>query len=95
MARYLKSLTTGVVLPYVEASLKNADVREMSAEECAEYEASIGKTPEPEIVPVVEPSPEPEPEPEPAEIETGTVVTHDFEEGEPDAEAVLKALEVD
>ena len=41
MAQYLKSLVTGVVLPYVEASLKSADIRKMSAEECAEYEAGI------------------------------------------------------
>lgn len=45
MARYLKSLQTGVVLPYSEALAKSADVAAMTAAECAEYEASMGVTP--------------------------------------------------
>ena len=56
MARYLKSLVTGVVLPYVEASLKSADIRLMDPRECAEYEASVGKTSEP--APDAAPTPE-------------------------------------
>jgi len=88
MARYLKSLTTGVVLPYVEAALLNKNIREMTPEECAEYEASIGKKP------AAQPAPKKAPKP-PAEPAKGEVVTRDISEGEPTAEEVLKAIEAD
>lgn len=90
MARYLKSLVTGVVLPYVEASLKSADLRKMSAEECAEYEASMNKPVVQEAVPEPEPvfeEPEVVVEPEPVEVEV--------EEYDPSVEKVLGALETD
>lgn len=45
MAQYLKSLITGVVLPYNVAALKSADIRLMDPAECAEYEASMGVGP--------------------------------------------------
>lgn len=90
--RLLKSLTTGVVLPYNPAALKSANVREMTAQEVAEYMGTLDQKAE-------APQPVAEPEPvfeEPApEIETGVVVTQDYSEGEPDADEVLKALEVD
>ena len=92
MAQYLKSLITGVVLPYVEASLKSADIRKMSASECEEYEASMNvkrklplKQPKKVIkkkkvvAPVVEP-------------EVGETLIGDFD---PEVEGVLGALEVD
>jgi len=40
--KYLKSLTTGVVLPFNEPALKSADIRLMEPAECEEYEASLG-----------------------------------------------------
>lgn len=92
MARYLKSLTTGVILPYVEAALKNADVVVCTAEEAAAYETSVGakpSPPEPEA-PVVE-----EVEVEEVEVKVGAVVTQDFEDGEPDADEVLEALRIE
>ena len=53
-AKYLKSLTTGVVLPYVEAALKSAEIRLMEPAECAEYEKTLAgggpKVAEPEPV---------------------------------------------
>lgn len=89
MAQYLKSLATGVVLPYVEASLKSADVRKMSAEECAEYEASMSK-------PVVQ---EAVPEPEPVFEEPAAAVEVEVEdytpEDDPQVQEVLGALETD
>lgn len=39
--KYLKSLVTGVVLPYNEPALKCADLRLMEPAECEEYEASL------------------------------------------------------
>jgi hypothetical protein len=47
MAQYLKSLVTGVVLPYNEPALKCADIRLMEPAECEEYEASLGSTADP------------------------------------------------
>lgn len=92
-ARYLKSLSTGVVLPYVEATLLNAKVREMTPAECEEYEASIGVSNSPPPAP--EPVAEPEPVAAPAAVEKGVTVTRDISEGEPDVDAVIAALEVD
>lgn len=40
--KYLKSLVSGVVLPFNEAALKCADLRLMEPAECEEYEASMG-----------------------------------------------------
>ena len=88
-SRYLKSLATGVVLPYNEAALKSAGIRLMEPAECAEYEASIGlnpaeAAPEPvfeEVVITTADTPQPEPE----------VVESDDD----DASQVLAALEVD
>lgn len=99
MGRYLVSLNTGVVLPYIEASLKSPGVRELTPEEAATYEASLkakqktepmDMTPE-AAAPLIE-VPDPEPE---VEVEAVTVVTQDFADGEPEVEAVLGALEVD
>lgn len=45
MTRYLKSLQTGVVLPYSEALAKSADVAPMTEAECVEYEVSMGVAP--------------------------------------------------
>lgn len=97
--RLLKSLSTGVVVPYTPAALKHSNVREMTAAEVQEYLASMNvEAPavEAEPEPVVEAEPEPvvEAEPEPV-VETGKVVTRDYEDGEPDADEVLAALEVD
>ena len=88
-ARYLKSLSTGVVLPYVEAALLSPGVREMTADECAEYEASIGKKP---AAQPVRKKKAPKPAAEPVK---GEVTTRDISEGEPSAEEVLKAIESD
>lgn len=91
MARYLKSLETGVVLPYVQAALLSPGVREMSPEECAEYEASLGKTPKPQQV-------QKKKRKQPAEkvkVAKGATVTRDISEGEPSAADVLEALKVD
>jgi hypothetical protein len=88
-ARYLKSLETGVVLPYVQAALLSPGVREMSAEECEEYEASIGKTP------VVKKAPKKKAAKVETAVAKGEVVTKDISEGEPTADEVLKALETD
>lgn len=97
MARFLKSLVTGVVLPYNEAALKSADIRKMSAEECEEYEASMKSSSDPHpdvVVPTVTADPHPDvvkttPAVEP---EVGEVILEDFD---PDVEGVLGALEVD
>lgn len=96
MARYLVSLTTGVVLPYVPAALKSPNVRELSADEAAQYEDGLKtkKKFEPmDVAPqAAAPLLTPEPEPEPVVAE---VVTQDISEGEPDIDAVLGALEAD
>ncbi len=93
-ARYLKSLTTGVVLPYSEAALKTADIRLMEPSECAEYEASLGISRE-EAVPAAEPNiehveltppPAPAPEPKPEPVAEESV----FED-----EDIMAALKVD
>lgn len=94
MARYLVSLNTGVVLPYVPATMKSPGARELTAEEAATYEESVKKK---TVAPIDVTPPAAEPklvvsEPEPVVAE---VVTQDFSEGEPDVEAVLGALEVD
>jgi hypothetical protein len=98
--KYLKSLITGVVLPYVEASLLSKNVRVMTPEECAEYEASLpGGVKTPAAAP--EPTPAPEPvavaaiETPPTEVKKGVTVTRDISEGEPNVDEVIAALEVD
>jgi hypothetical protein len=88
MARYLKSLNTGVVLPYVEAALLSPGVREMTAEECAEYDASLGKKSS------TAPAAKKKVRKKKQAAKTG-VATQDISEGEPSAEEVLKALEDD
>lgn len=96
MARYLKSLNTGVVLPYVQAALLSPGVREMTAEECAEYEASIGKAPQPAQAAKKKKRKKPaEEKAEKTQVAKGKTVTRDISEGEPDAAAVLEALKVD
>jgi hypothetical protein len=63
MAQYLKSLVTGVVLPYNEAALKSADIRLLDPQECAEYEATLNRpvAAEPAVpTPAVETLPDPE-----------------------------------
>ena len=97
MARFLVSTNTGVVLPYNEAALKSPGVRLLSSDEEAAYLASIKSkekiepmdlTPEP-AEPLIEvPAPV-------VEVAPVSVVTQDIEDGEPDVEAVLGALEVD
>ena len=90
MARYLKSLSTGVILPYVAASLKSPGVREATSEEATEYEASLG------IVNTAKPASKPKAK---AKVSKKTrkkkVVTQDISEGEPDPDEVLAALKVD
>ena len=54
MARYLRSTLTGVVLPYVEASLKSKNVVVMTASECQEYEATLNRPVAVAPAPVVE-----------------------------------------
>ena len=65
MAQYLRSQTTGVVLPYNEKLLRRDNVELMTPEECSAYEASVKK---PEAVAVVAAEPPPPP-PTPA-VET-------------------------
>jgi hypothetical protein len=98
MARYLKSLVTGVVLPYVPASLKSADIRLMDPAECAEYEATLNK---PAVAAPVAPTPAVETLPDPevlvvepkvvVEPEVGEMIVEDLDP----VEAVLGALETD
>jgi hypothetical protein len=91
-AKYLKSLVTGVVLPYNEPALKSADIRLMEPAECEEYEASLvaqeeGNTPvtaKPEFEEVV--------------VETSFSPPPDESERQKEAsedEKVMAALEVD
>ncbi len=69
MARYLRSQTTGVVLPYNEKLLKRANVELMTPEECSQYEAGLKPRPVSTVVEtvttVVETITTPEPTPEP------------------------------
>lgn len=98
MARYLKSLQTGVVLPYSEALAKSADVAPMTAAECAEYEVSMGVTPSIETVeepaPVVE---EPAPVVEEPEFEEVVFESPAIEEEEtpPEVDEVIAALDTE
>lgn len=98
MARYLVSLNTGVVLPYIEASLKSPGVRELTSEEAATYEASVKSRTVKlmDITPVAQAAAAPilnvAPASKPVSVE---VVTQDFADGEPDVEAVLGALGVE
>jgi ATP-dependent RNA circularization protein (DNA/RNA ligase family) len=91
--RLLKSLNTGVVLPFSEAALLTPNVREMTQNEVNEYLASIGKAPSAPVVEVVEEVEEPEETV--TNVEMGVTVTQDFSEGEPDVSEVLKALETE
>ena len=92
MAQYLKSLVTGVVLPYNEPALKCADIRLMEPAECEEYEASLGSTadPSPDAVEVT-----PTAEVEEPVVEEPVVGEHVVEDFDPDVEGVLGALEID
>ena len=91
-AKYLKSLTTGVVLPYNEPALKNANMRLMEPAECEAYEQSLNKG----SAAAPKPAPEPAPEPEPV-VEEVAVVEEEpvVEEPFTDVEGVLGALEVE
>jgi hypothetical protein len=81
-AKYLKSLTTGVVFGFNEAALKNAEMRLMDPAECEEYERSLG-------TPVAKPEPTPEVAPEPAPEEPVA------EDTSLDVDEVVAALKVD
>lgn len=90
--RLLKSLQTGVVLPFSKAALDNANVREMTAAEVTEYMDAITGNKAAAPAPVVEEAPAESSAPP---IARGVTVTRDFSEGEPSAAEVLKALETD
>ena len=103
MAQYLRSQTTGVVLPYNEKLRGRPNVELMTPDECAEYEASLKARANgtadvhPDVVvptTTVEPTPEPVVEPEPV-LDTSTVQVADMSEGEPTAEELLESLELD
>ena len=96
MAQYLKSLVTGVVLPYVPASLKCADIRLMDPTECAEYEATLNRPAVAapvmaEAVPTPAVETLPDPEVLVVEPEIGEMIVEDLDP----VEAVLGALETD
>ena len=93
-SKYLKSLVTGVVLPYNEAALKSADIRLMEPAECKEYEASVGGVAAPVEPPVVEAVAE-EPvveEPVVEEVVDEPVLEDDSED---DIDEVIAALEIE
>lgn len=90
--RLLKSLSTGVVLPYVEATLLSQEVREMTPAEVDEYMATITGKKVAAPAPVIESQPAEKPA---AQVARGVTVTRDYSEGEPSAAEVLKALETD
>lgn len=106
VARYLRSTTTGVVLPYNAKLTKRPNIQALSDEEADAYDASLGKKPEvAAAAPAPEPVPEPTPEPTPA-IETlpsedevvfeqPEVAVSDVSAGEPSADDLLAALKVD
>lgn len=94
MVRYLRSQTTGVVLPYNEKLLSRPNVELMTPDECSVYEAGLKPRAASTVVETVttvvetttapEPEPTPEPEPEPTP-----------EPEEETAESLLGALEID
>ena len=88
-SKYLKSLVTGVVLPYSEAALKSADIRLMEPAECEEYEASVGGVAAPVEPPVVEAVAE---EPVVEEVVDEPVLEDDSED---DIDEVIAALEIE
>lgn len=90
MARYLRSTTTGVVLPYNEQLLRRVNVEALTVEECAEYEASLNKVP---VTAKAKPKAKPKAKAKPAE--QPAVLTADISEGEPDAASVLESLGID
>ena len=100
MTQYLRSQTTGVVLPYNEKLRGRPNIELMTPEECTKYEASLKPDAVSTVVataPVVVPTPQPEvvvPTPE-SVLDTSTVQVADLSEGEPTAEELLKALEID
>ena len=102
MAKYLRSTSTGVVLPYNAKLAMRPNVVALTDEEAAEYLAGV-KNPT-AVVPTPEPTPEPEPVPEPVpepEAEAPVfeqaldVAVSDISDGEPNAEELLAALEID
>lgn len=96
--RYLKSTTTGVVLPFNETTLRvSPHVIELSAHEAMEYEKKMGVRSEDAAPPPVAPAPEPikEAAPETVKVAKGVVASQDISDGEPDVQEVLSALEVE
>lgn len=89
MARYLRSTSTGVILPYNRGLLKRPNVEELTPEESAAYEASARKPDAPAPVAAPAPAPEPTPEPKPAP----EVAVQDVSDGEPSASELLAALD--
>lgn len=84
--KYLISLTTGVVLPFCHAALKSSAIREATAEEAANYEATLKK-------PVKAPKAKAKRKAKPKAREG--VVTQDFKDGEPNADEIFEALRVE
>ncbi len=104
MTQYLRSQTTGVVLPYNEKLLKRPNMEVMTAAECATYEASIparlngtGEALPDVVAPTVTAEPEPTSvvEEPTSVVEEPTIEVSDLSEGEPTAEELLAALEAD
>jgi len=95
MVKYLRSTSTGVVLPYNKGLLKRPNVEELTAEECVAYEASVKKPKPAPVAAAPEPVPEPIPEPEPAPTPEPApeVAVQDVSDGEPSAEELLAALD--
>lgn len=100
-ARYLRSTTTGVVMPYNKQLELRPNVQALTNEEADAYEASVGKpkaaaAPEPTPELTLEPTPEPTPElpvfEDEPKVESGAL---DISDDEPTADAVLAALEVE
>lgn len=95
MAKYLRSTTTSVVLPFNAKLAKRPNIEVMTPAECSEYEAGM-KTPVSKVpAPAPEPTPEPTPEPKPVFEAIPEVAVQDVSEGEPDAEDILAALDAD
>ena len=95
MVKYLRSTTTGVVLPYNVKLAKRPNIEAMTPAESADYEAGVKAPVSKVAAPVPEPTPEPTPEPEPVFEAPPEVSVQDVSKGEPDADDILAALDVD
>lgn len=95
MARYLRSQTTGVVLPYNEKLLQRPNMELMSEDECTKYEAGLQDHLATKVIYEVTTPPPPTPAPTPKPKPKPKAKAKPEPESEITTEELLGALETD